>query len=60
MMDLQIIQGQKHFPLRTAHQTLHEANQPLLVHGVLIDHKADFPLTADCGDRIDPLPLRLH
>ena len=60
MMDLQIVQNQEHFPLRSADQTLHEADQPLLVHSVLIDHKTNLALAADCGDHIDPLTLRLH
>jgi hypothetical protein len=41
MMDLQIVQNQEHFPLRSADQTLHEADQPLLVHGVRIEHKTN-------------------
>ena len=35
-------------------------DQPLLVHDILIDHKASLPLAADSRDHIDPLPLRLH
>ena len=47
-------------PLRAAtDQTLHEADETLLVHGVPIDHEADLPLTAQGRDHIDPLPLRL-
>ena len=60
MMDLQIVQDQKHFLPRGANQTFHEADQPLLVHGVLIEHKTNLALAADCGDHIDPLPLRFH
>lgn len=41
-------------------QALHKSDQPLLVHGVLIDHKTDLALTADRRNHIDPLPLRLH
>ena len=41
MMDLQIVQNQEHFPLRSADQTLHKADQPLLVHGVRIEHKTN-------------------
>ena len=33
---------------------------PLLVHGVLIDHKTNLALAADRRDHIDPLPRRLH
>ena len=60
MMDLQIVQDQEYFLFRGADQTFHESDQPLWVHGVLIDHKPDFALTADCGEHIDPLPLRFH
>ena len=60
MMNLQIVQNQEHFPLRTADKTLHEADQSLLVHGVLVDHKTDFPLLADRRDHIDPLSFRFH
>lgn len=60
MMNLKIIQNQEHLLFRGTDQTLHKADQPLLVHRVLIDHKADITLVADCGDHIDPLPLRLH
>ena len=45
---------------RGTDQTLHEADEPLLVHGVLIDHKMDIALTADRRDHIDSLPLRLY
>ena len=60
MMNLQIVQNQEHFPLRAANQTLHEADETLLVHGIPIDHKADLPLAVECRDHIDPMPLRLH
>lgn len=60
MVNLQIIQNQEHFLLRGTDQTLHEANEPLLVHGVLIDHKTDIALAADRRDHIDSLPLRLY
>ena len=60
MMDLQIIQNQEHFPLRAVDQTLHEADQTLLIHGILIDHKTNLPLTADRRNHIDPLAFRLH
>ena len=60
MMDLQIVQDQEHLLLWNANQALHKPDQPLLVHSVLIDHKPDFALTADCGEHIDPLPLRFH
>lgn len=60
MMNPQIIQNQKYFLLRTADQTLHETDHPLLVHGILVDHKADIALVADGRDHIDPLPLRLY
>ncbi len=60
MMNLQIIQNQKYLLLRVTNQPLHKADQPLLVHSLLIDHKADLPLAADGGNHIDPLPLRLH
>ena len=60
MMDLQIVQDQEYFLFRGADQTFHESDQPLLVHGVLIDHKLDFALTVDCGEHIDPLPLRFY
>ena len=60
MMDLQIVQDQEHFLLRSTNQTIHKTNQPLLVHGVLIDHKANLALTADCRNHIDPPPLRLY
>ena len=29
-------------------------------YGVLIDHKTNLALTADCGEHIDPLTLRFH
>ena len=60
MMDLQIVQNQEHFPLRSADQTLHEADQPLLVHGVRIEHKTNLALAADCRDHIDPLSFGFH
>ena len=60
MMDLQVVQAQENFLSRGADQALHKADQPLLVHGVLIEHKTDLALTADCRNHIDPLPLRLH
>ena len=60
VVDLQIIQNQEHFPLRGAHQSLHEPNQPLLVHRILIEHKANMTLAVDRRDHIDPLPFRLH
>lgn len=60
MMNLQIVQNQEHFPFRAADQTLQEADQPLLVHGVLINHEADFPLTVEGRDHIDPLSFRFH
>ncbi len=60
MMDLQIVQDQKHLLFGGTNQALHKLDQPLLVHGVLIDHKLDFALTVDCGEHIDPLPLRFH
>ena len=60
MMDLQIVQNQEHFPFRAADQTLQEADQALLVHGVLINHKTNFPLTADRRDPIDSLSFRFH
>ena len=60
MMNLQIVQNQEHFPFRAADQTLQEADQPLLIHGVLINHKTDFPLTAKGGDHIDPLSFGFH
>ena len=60
MMDLQIVQNQEHFPLRSADQTLHEADQPLLVHGVRIDHKTNLALAADRRDHIDPLSFGFH
>ena len=59
MMNLQIVQNQEHFPLRAADQTSQEADETLLVHGVLVDHEADFPLTIDSRNHIHPLPLRL-
>ena len=40
---------------RCAHQPLHETDQPLLVHGVLINHETDAALAADGRDHIDPL-----
>ena len=60
MMDLQVVQDQEYFLFRGADQALHKSDQPLLVHGVLIDHKTDLALTADRRNHIDPLPLRLH
>ena len=54
------IQNQEHVLLRCAHQPLHETDQPLLVHGVLINHEPDAALAADGRDHIDPLPVRLH
>lgn len=48
MMNLKIIQNQEHLLFRGTDQTLHKADQPLLVHRVLIDHKADITLVADC------------
>ena len=60
MMDLQVIQNQEYLLLGGTGQPLHKLNQSLLVHGILIDHKADLTLTADRRDHIDPLPLRLH
>ena len=29
-------------------------------YGVLIEHKTNLALTADCGEHIDPLPLCFH
>ena len=60
MMNLQIVQNQEHLPFRVADQTLQETEQALLVHGVLINHETDFPVTADCGDHIDALLFRFH
>ena len=60
MMNLQIVQNQEHFPFRAADQTLHESDQTLLVHGVLIHHEPYFPLTAEGGDHIDSLSFRFH
>ena len=60
MMDLQIVQDQEYFLFRGADQTFHESDQPLLVHGVLIDHKTNLALTADRRSHIDPLPLRFY
>ena len=60
VMDLQIVQDQKHLLFGGTNQALHKLDQPLLVHGVLIDHKPDLALTADRRDHIDPLPLRFH
>ena len=60
MMYLQVVQNQEYFLFRGADQALHKSDQPLLVHGVLIDHKTDLALTADRRNHIDPLPLRLH
>ena len=59
-MDLQIVQDQEYFLFRSTDQALHESDQPLLVHGVLIDHKMDLALTADRRNHIDPLPLCFH
>ena len=47
MMHLQIVQNQEDFPLRAVDQPPQEADQALLVHGVLVDHETDFPLTVD-------------
>ncbi len=60
MMDLQVVQDQEHFLLRGTDQTLHEADQPLLVHGVLINHKTNLALAAERRNHIDPPPFRLH
>ena len=60
MMDLQIVQNQEHFSLRSADQTRHEADQAPLVHGVRIDHKTNLALTADRRDHIDPLSFGFH
>ena len=60
MMNLPIVQNQEHFPFRVADQTLQEADQALLVHGVLINHETNFPLTADRRDHIDALSFRFH
>ena len=60
VMDVQIVQNQEHLLFSITNQALHKPDQPLWVHGVLIDHKPDFALTADCGEHIDPLPLRFH
>ena len=60
MMNLQIVQNQEHFPFRVADQTLQEADQALLVHGVLINHETDFPLTVDRRNHIDALSFRFH
>ena len=54
------VQDQKHLLFGGTNQALHKLDQPLLVHGVLIDHKPDLALTADRRDHIDPLPLRFH
>ena len=47
MMDLQVIQNQEDLLFRRTNQPLHKSNQSLLVHGILIDHKADLALAAD-------------
>ena len=60
MMNLKVIQNQEHFLFWGTDQTLYEAGQLLLVHGVLIDHKADINLAVDCRNHIDPPPFRLH
>ena len=60
MMDLLFRSDQKHLLFGGTNQALHKLDQPLLVHGVLIDHKPDLALTADRRDHIDPLPLRFH
>ena len=60
MMDLQVIQNQEYLLLRRTNQPLHKLDQSLLVHGILINHKAHLALAADGRDHIDPLPFRLH
>ena len=53
MMNLQIVQDQEHFLLRSTDQTL-------LVHAVLIEHKTNLALAADCRNHIYPLTPGLH
>ena len=60
MMDFQIVQDQKNFVLRCTNQAAHKSDQPLLVHGFLIQHKAYLSLTGQSGDHIEPFLLGFY
>ena len=60
MMNLQIVQNQKYLSLRCGNQAPHKLDQPPLIHVLLVHHKADIALAADCRNHIDPLPLCLY
>ncbi len=47
MMDFQIVQNKEYLLLGRAKQPTHKLYEPLLIHGVLIKHKADAALCAD-------------
>ena len=55
MMHLQVVQNQKYLPLRCANQALHKLDQPSLIQILLVHHKADIALAADCRNHIDSL-----
>ena len=57
MMHLQVVQNQKYLPLRCANQALHKLDQPSLIQVLLVHHKADAALAADCRNQIDSLPF---
>ncbi len=47
VMDLQVIQNEEYLLPGRANQTTHKLYEPLLIHGVLIEHKADAALVTD-------------
>ena len=55
MMYPQIVQNQKNLLLCGLEHMTQERNQMLLIHGVLIQHITQFPLTAQGGNHIYPL-----
>jgi len=60
VMNLPIIQNKEYLLPGRANQTTHKLYEPLLIHGVWIEHKADAALVADSCNHINPHPLCLH
>ncbi len=47
VMDFQVVQNEKHLLPGRANQTTHKFDEPLLIHRVLVEHKANPTLIAD-------------
>ena len=60
MVYFQIVQNQENLLAGGPNQPVHKLDQPLLIHGILIQHKTNVPLPAQGGKHIQPLSFRLH